>query len=410
MSAAASGAGLRTTIGRGQRRAQRVLVSAQIAVSFVVLVGAGLLVRTFIKLQNVDPGFETSSIVTLKARNFTQASAPANRALFDTLTERLSAFPGVQSVALSSRAPFDEMSLPARFLHTEDGRYNTSQSPIPMLDTGVSAPYFSTLGIPILGGRLFQPSDTATATPVAIINESMARAAFGDANPINRRLQWSWDGTQWLPWRTIVGVARDVHEWGAGRPVLPTIYLSSLQTPAGPTVLIRTAGDTGAVEREAARLIHTLDPKRPISDVWTLSTAAAEQVAPSRLNATLFGGFAVVALTIAAIGIGGVLAFSVSERTREFGIRMALGSDRGQVLRGVLGEGAWLAGAGLALGMTGALLLSRFLAGLLYEVTPLDAVTYAITAFGLVSVALGASWLPARRATEVDPIVALRAE
>jgi putative ABC transport system permease protein len=178
----------------------------------------------------------------------------------------------------------------------------------------------------------------------------------------------------------------------------------------GPAVLIRTSGDAGAAGREAARLVHALDPKRPVTDVWTLSTAAAERVAPSRLNATLFGGFAILALTIAAIGVGGVLAFSVSSRTREFGIRMALGSGQAAILRGVLREGANLAGAGLVVGIAGAVVLSRFLAGLLFEVTPLDAATYVATGTALALVAMAASWVPARRATRVDPNVALRAQ
>jgi putative ABC transport system permease protein len=174
-------------------------------------------------------------------------------------------------------------------------------------------------------------------------------------------------------------------------------------------VLIRTRDRNTTAGRETTRFLHERDPKRPVTDIAWLSSLAAERVAPSRLNAALFGGFAALALTIAAIGVGGVLAFSISERTREFGIRMALGADRLRILWGVLSEGLVLAAAGLVIGITGALLLSRFLEGLLFEVTPLDTLTFATTGVSLALVALGAAWVPARRATRVEPSVALRA-
>jgi putative ABC transport system permease protein len=202
-----------------------------------------------------------------------------------------------------------------------------------------------------------------------------------------------------------------VRELGGGEPALPTIYDAASQTNVGSAVLIRVSDNNGlATAREAARLIHEMDAKRPVSDLRMLTDAAAERVAPSRLNATLFGSFAVLALVIAAIGIGGVLAFSVSARTREFGVRMALGADRHRILGGVLGEGLWLASAGLVLGIIGAVALSRVLEGLLFEVKALDILTFAITATMLVLVALAASFVPARRATKVDPNVALRAQ
>jgi predicted permease len=404
------GSGLRSTIGRAERRAQRALVAAQIAVSFIVLVGAGLLVRTFINLQRVDPGFKVTNVVSLRAPNFTRLPADKNRALFDELTTKLAALPGVQSVATSSRAPFEDGStIPAQYTRTENGLLDQPESPAQILSTGVSAPYFETLGISILRGRTFGLEDSLTAPRVALVNVSMAKRAYGDADPINRRIQFSFDGTNWTPWHTIIGVVRDVRELGGGAEALPTVYGAASQSSAGPAVLIRAGGDALATAREAARLVHEMDPKRPVTDIRLLATAAAERVAPSRLNATLFGAFAGLALLIAAIGVGGVLAFSVSERTREFGVRMALGADRMRVLRGVLAEGLWLAAAGLVTGVVGALALSRVLEGLLYEVRALDVVTFTLTGGTLLLVALAASFLPARRATRVDPNVALRA-
>jgi putative ABC transport system permease protein len=410
--APASSSGLRSTIGRAERRAQRVLVAAQVGVSFVILVGAGLLVRTFLNLQNVDPGFNLENVVSLSAPNFTRLAADKNRALFEELTTKVSAIPGVESVATSTRAPFQPSTVPAQYIKTEGGLLDQPQSPTQLLPSAVSASYFETLKMPILRGRTFGLEDSLTAPRVVLINESMAKRAFGDADPLNRRIQSSFDGTTWTsPWRTIVGVVKDVRELGGGEQVLPTIYDSASQVGVGPAVLIRARGnaDALATARRAATLIHEMDPKRPVTDVRLLTDAAAERVAPSRLNATLFGSFAVLALLIAAIGVGGVLAFSVSERTREFGVRMALGANPTQILGGVLGEGLWLAGGGLIVGVVGALGLSQVLRGLLFEVHALDVLTFALMGGLLLLVALAASFVPARRATRVDPNVALRA-
>jgi putative ABC transport system permease protein len=206
-----------------------------------------------------------------------------------------------------------------------------------------------------------------------------------------------------------VGIARDVRELGGAGTVLPTAYEPNTQGQQGSAVLIRTTGDPAIVGREATRLIHDTDPKRPVTNVWTLQTAAADRIAPNRLNATLFAGFACLALAIAAVGVGGVLAFSVSERTREFGIRMALGSEPRWILTKVLREGLTLAAFGLVAGVIGAVALVRFLRTLLFDVAPMDVATFAAVALILALVAVGAAWIPARRATRVDPNVALRA-
>jgi len=407
-SAAATG-GQRLTTGRVERRAQRTLVAVQVAISFIVLTGAGLLVRTFMNLQRVDPGFSEAGVLLVRAPNMTRLPADRNRALLDDISTRLMQYPGVQSVATSSRAPFEVVSINAIFLRTAQGRFSQPEPPVQMLTTVVSPTYFATLRIPILRGRTFGLGESPTGQRGLIINESMAKLAFGDRDPLNQRLEWSFDGTTWNQPRTIVGVAKDARELGGGQPVAPTVFDSSTQNSPGASLLIRTSDPSPSVGREAARLLHEQDPKRPVTDVAWLSQSAAERVAPSRLNAVLFAGFAVLALTIAAIGVGGVLAFSISERTREFGIRMALGADRVRILRGVLGEGLILAAAGLVIGLVGALFLSRFLEGLLFEVTPLDMLTFAATGASLALVALAAAWVPARRATKVEPSVALRA-
>jgi putative ABC transport system permease protein len=405
----AGASGSRTTMGRRQRRVQRALVATQVGVSFVVLVGAGLLARTFANLQGISPGFDATQVLSLHAPNLTRFTPDKNRLLFDELMGRLRTYPGVVAVATTSRAPYDTGEVFPLNVKAEGSRLDGSTAPLQMFALAVSADYFSTLKIPLIRGRTFGSEDSATASHTAVVNESMAKLAFGGADPIGRQIDWSFMAGSWKLPRTIIGVVRDVRELGGSGTVLPTVYESSVQAPTGSAVLIRTTGDPVLVSREATRLIHALDPKRPVTDVRTLESAAADQIAPSRLNATLFSSFALLALSIAAVGIGGVLAFSVTERTREFGIRMALGSGRAQIRTGVLREGLTLAGLGLIEGAIAAGLLARFLQSLLFDVTTLDVVTFATTAVVLAAVAAAASWLPAFRATQVDPNVALRA-
>jgi predicted permease len=402
--------GGRTTIGQRQRRIQRALVATQVAVSFVVLVGAGLLVRTFANLQGVTPGFDATQVLSLRAPNLTRFTPEKNRQLFDDLAGKLRVFPGVVDVAMTTRAPYDPGEIFPLEVKTTGGRLDETTAPLQMLALSVSPQYFSTLKIPMVRGRTFGPDDRTTSPHVVLVNETLARVAFGDADPIGRTIDWTFTSMPFTGPRTIVGVMRDVREVGGAGTVVPTVYESNIQANPGSAVLIRTTGDPALVAREATRLIHETDPKRPVTDVRTLESAASDRIAPSRLNATLFGGFALLALAIAAVGIGGVLAFSVSQRTREFGIRMALGSGRDKILRGVLLEGLTLAGLGLIEGTIVAALMARFLRTLLFGVTTADVPTFAGTAVLLALVAAGAAALPALGATRVDPNVALRAD
>jgi predicted permease len=404
----AGSASTRTTQSRGQRAAQGALVVAQIAVSFVVLVGAGLLVRTFANLQGVAPGFDPTQVLSLRAPNVMQLSAEKNRQLFEDVITKLRSYPGVVAVAGASRVPFAAGEVLALNLKTDRGPFDGTTAPLQMLNLTVSPAYFETLKITPLRGRVFAAEDRATSQRVVLINEAMAKTAFGAEDPVGRTVDWSFNAGQFVRPRLVVGVVRDVHELGGAGMVVPTVYESSVQAAPGSSLLVRTTGDPALVAREAARLIHEIDPKRPVVDVRTLESAASEKIAPSRLNATLFGGFALLALAIAAVGIGGVLAFSVSQRTREFGVRMALGSGRGRILYGVLGEGLVLAGIGVVGGTAAALALSNLLSTLLFGVAALDWVTFVATAIILIGVAAAAAWIPAHRATRVDPNVALR--
>lgn len=400
--------GGRTTAGRGQRRAQRLLVVGQVALSFVVVVGAGLLVRSLVNLHRIDLGLDVSQVASLKAPNYTRLPAPRNRALFEDVMSRLRTVPGVTGVAATSAVPFDTTSVFSWRYRTNGARSDEQASSI--LFNTVSDGYFPALSIGLRSGRAFDSRDLAGGEPVVMVNERFAQLAFPDEEPVGRQVQWSFDGNQWGPWRTVIGVARDARERGPHGPAVPTIYEAFSQGAVGTGLLIRTTGDREAITREATRLFHELDPKRPVINAQTLEDALAATIAPSRLNATLFGGFGLLALGIAAVGVGGVLAFAVSERTREFGVRAALGADRRRILGGVLAEGVGLAAAGLLLGAVGSLGLSNVLDGLLFQVEPLDAATFTGTAIVITGVALVASLLPARRATAVDPASVLRAD
>jgi predicted permease len=416
-SAALSGAG-RTTLSRGQRQTRRALVALQVGVSFVVLVGAGLLVRTFENLQDIAPGFDATRVLSLHAPLDVpltatpaqiRAAAEKNRAMFKDLVERLRSDPGVVSVATSSRAPYDVEPIYPFYIKAERSALDGTTAPVQMLPLTVSTDYFSTLKITLVRGRVFGSEDRPGTIPVAVVNQEMARAAFGDKNPIGRHIESSMMAGQWMAAREIVGVVRDIRETGGAGGVLPTIYVPSTQADPGPVLLIRTSGDPTVIARDAAQLIHAMDPKRPITDVRTLESAAAEQIAPSRLNAALFSGFALLALSIAAVGIGALLAFSVTQRTREFGIRMALGSQRSQILGVVLREGLAISGVGLAIGACAAALLTRLLQMMLYEVAAIDPLTFVLVGALLLTITTVAAWIPAHRATRLDLLAVLRA-
>lgn len=403
-----AGSGTRDTSNRRHRRAQKVLVVGQVALSFVVLAGAGLLVRSLVNLQRVDWGLEIERVASMKAPNYTRLPSPRQRALFDEVMTRLREVPAVAGVAIATTPPLDDAQV-FSWRYRTDGRQSEEQGSS-ILFNSVSDDYFKVLDITIRSGRAFGGQDIAGGEPAVIINERFAHMAFPDEEPVGRRVQWSFDGTQWGAWRTVVGVAANTRERGPRAGVIPTVYEAATQAGVGPTLLVRGTGDLGLALIEARRLFQELDPKRPITDAGTLSAALSQHVSASRINATLFSGFGLLALGIAAVGVGGVLAFAIAQRSREFGIRAALGASRGRILRGVLSEGIVLALSGLVLGVAGAVGLTQAMQGLLFNVEPLDAATYTATATVIVGVAVGASWWPARRATHVDPAVVLKAE
>jgi putative ABC transport system permease protein len=273
----------------------------------------------------------------------------------------------------------------------------------------VSSGYFETVGTTLVAGRSFQVTDTQKSPPVAIISHAMARYYFKDQSPIGRRVA-SRMGPNWSPAAEIVGVAADTHADGLTERPKMTLYRPDTQQNAVSTLLVRTAGSMDQVTPRVVETIRALDPNRPVDRVQTLEEIRDETIAPQRLNATLIGLFAILALAIAMVGVAGVLAFSVSQRTNELGIRMALGAEPGGILRMILGEGAMMAAIGLVIGGLAAAPLSRMLSGLLFGVEPIDLPTIAVAASLLLLVAMAAAWVPARRAMTVDPMTALRRE
>lgn len=411
--------GARTTVGSKARRAQRALVVAQIGTSFVLLIGAGLLLRTMLHLSRVDPGFDEAQVLTMHIPPNAAGRRDADiRTQHLATLDDLRALPGVQGAALTSSVPLggpgiftSQMEIGVEGLDAVPG------APRPRADFRVvSEGYFEAMGIELVRGRGFTTTDVADAQKVVVINESMAKAYFGDGDPIGRRLAWTEENLRFIgmtkEWRTVVGVVADTRDGGLDADVVHAMYTPYRQVVAQFTggLVVRVGVDPASIMPAVRAAILAHDPNQPITHVATIAELGSESVAPRRLNTVLLGAFALLALVIAAVGIGGVLAFSVGSRTREFGVRCALGAARHQVWSGVVVEGATLAAVGVALGGLAALVLTRFIAGLLVGVPALDPVTFVGVGVLLGGVAVVAAWVPAWRAAHVSPLEALASE
>jgi predicted permease len=404
------GAGSRTTLSPRRRRAQRALVVGQLAISFMLVIGAGLLIRSLMLLYAVDPGFSLASVLSLQAPDFTRQTPDRALQFTRDLVDRVKGTGAVQGVAMASSAPLAG-SFPSRREIRVDNTEPEAGAAAPLLVTRVvSGAYFDTVGTKLKAGRTFGVTDVQTSPRVAIMSESMARFYFKDTNAIGHRINLKGFNGAWGPPIEIVGIAADSHADGIDRAPMHTLYQADSQLGAQSTVLVRTAGSPDALTPQVVETIRGLDPNRPIDHIQTLEELRDETIAPQRLNATLIGLFSGLALVIATVGIAGVLAFSVSQRTNELGIRLALGAERSTILRMILGEGALMAAIGLVLGGAAAIPLSRLMSGLLFGIEPIDPPTIATAAGLMIVVALAAAWVPARRATAVDPMVALRGD
>jgi len=390
------------------RHTRNVLVGAEVALALVLLTGAGLLLRTLWGMQSVERGFSPERVGTATV-SVPRAAYPAPadiRAFYGRLLDRVRALPGVESAALTTGVLMPLLANSATFAF-ENKPPAPPEQQIEYPFEFVSPGFFETIGARIVRGRSFADSDTDRAPQVAVVNETLARMTWPGEDPLGRRLRFG-DGE---PWVAVVGVVGDLRRGDVKRPVRPEIYFCSLQiTPRTETLLVRTAGDPSSIMPSIRRELQSIDPQLPLFRVTTLDAQLADTLNQPRFQATLLAGFAAIALMLAAIGIYGVTSHAVSQRTQEVGIRMAMGARRSEVRRLILRQHVAPALIGVTVGLAGALALSRFLTSLLYGVRAVDPATYALVSLSLILVAVAACWVPASRATRVDPLIALRAE
>jgi putative ABC transport system permease protein len=419
--------GMRGSFSPGRPRVSSMLVIAEVALAVVLLVGGGLMLKSFVRLLRVDPGFEPHQVLRLNLLlPETKYREPRQQtAFYNELIGRLRSLPGVESASATTITPLG--SAESWIAFALEGRPDPPQGQEQQAAVrSVSDDYFRTLQIPLRKGRFFNNGDARLALPLIrwfeqqplpehfnepqaapaiIINETMARLYWPNEDPVGRRLQ-----ILFSPWMTVVGVVGDVHHTGLHTPPNPEMYMSERQEPSSTmAVMARTSGDPLQIATAAREQVKAIDKDLPVT-VTTMDQIFSDSLAGQRFNTLLLGIFASVALGLAMIGVFGVINYSVAQRTHEIGIRIALGAQRTDVFRLIVGQGLVLALIGVALGAMGAVALTRLITGLLYGVSPTDGPTFVIVSLVVTVVALVACYLPARRATKVDPLVALRYE
>jgi putative ABC transport system permease protein len=395
--------------GASGHRLRGLLVISEVALSLVLLAGAGLMVQSFVRLVRVPRGFDSSGILSF------QISLPSDRyekadkevQFFQAVTERLRALPGVEKVGMTSTLPVSDSGANGAF--KIEGRPDWKRGEEPFVEkTIVGGDYFSALRIPLRRGRYFNERDAATSPHVAIINETFARRFFPNEDPIGKRVGFLWNMEGW---QEVVGVVGDVNYHGLDTPLTPQIYVAFSQRPdSSSTIVLRSSADAATLAAASRDAVRGVERDQPISDIRTLDSIVAESLAPRSLSTMLFSLFGGVALALVAVGIFGVISYSVSQRTQEMGVRVALGARQGDILGLVVGQGMRLVTAGVGIGLVAAFALTRAMAGLLYSVKPSDPATFIGVTVLLAAIALVACYVPARRAMRVDPMVALRYE
>ena len=399
----------RTTAGRGRAKTRAGLVVFEIALTLVLLVSAGLLAKSFARLQRVDPGFrvEQVTIVRLPLPQSKYPDGKRQAAFYQRVLEGLQQRPETQAAAILFPSPIEGAHATGTF--TLEGQPSSTRADRPSTSiASVSADYFRTLGIPIVTGRTFTDQDREPAPAVAIVNATFARKYFAGQSPLDKRVRFGESGDDWI---TIVAVVGDSRNVGLHDPPTPLLYLPYHSFPLPfMAFAIRSTAPTAAVSTFARGVIKGADPELPVDKIQTLGDVLKESVAEARFRTLLLGAFALMAVVLAAVGIYGLISYSVAQRTREIGIRMALGAQARQVLVPVLREGFSLALAGIVIGLAGSVAMSRGLKSFLFGIEGTDPFTYAAVALLLLSVAMLASYIPSRRALRVDPISALRAE
>lgn len=391
---------------RGSARSRSILVVTEVALALVMLVGAGLMIRSFTRLMNVDPGFNSDHVLTLQMDIPPAYGNQSDKriALYHEIFDRLEALPGVKSAGGVTRLPLGTGSTTK--LDVEGHPVAPGQEPEVELRRA-STHYFDAMGIALRDGRTFTEQDGPAAPRAAVINEVSAQRFWRGENPIGRHVRFAGDSN--APWFTVVGIVGDVKHFGLDSQAPAELYTSFDQgPPGGPRLAIRTTTDPASLIPAVRSEMRAIDKQMAVSQVETMDHLVSKSTADRRFQTLLLGAFAVLALALAMVGIYGVMAYGVAQRTRELAIRIALGAERGDVMRLVLGQGMRLVVTGVAIGLGGAFVLTRFLRTLLFETGPTDPITFAGVSILLALVALLACFVPARRASRVDPIAGLR--
>ena len=391
---------------------------AQVAVSVVLLAGAGLLTRSMIRLSDVSTGLRTEEVLTLPVSLFNpsrvspQTDAAAKQ-LYELMRHEVRALPGVVEVGVGTPMPLStsmvDLEIKAEGVTLDVGEV------VPKADLRAAGPeYFRAASIPLLKGREFDVTDGPTSGKVVIINQTLADRFFAGQDPIGKRLAWSGPILKFTPfsgdWRTVVGVVGNTQDGGLdAKPRLAMFMPFAQELAVGGGLVIRADSNVEGLKTAATRIVRRLAPTVPLENIMTVAQIKDRSVSPRRLNAMLLSSFSVLAVIIAAVGIAGVLAFSVSARTNEIGIRMSLGAGRGQVQRMILREGGVLLAAGIVFGVIGAFFVARVIQGLLFGVAPGDPATFVAVTTMMAAIGLVACWIPALRASRIDPAITMRA-
>ncbi|MBI3667917.1 MAG: ABC transporter permease, partial [Acidobacteria bacterium] len=402
--------GRSATIGFHRQRTRGLLVVSEVALALMLLVASGLMIRSFLRLGQVNPGFDPQNVLTMQLAlpSSKYAKSPQMAAFFQTLVERVSSLPGVESAGAVSDLPFSGSGGSASF--DIEGHPVPPGEPGPHADIRVITPhYFRAMRVPLLQGRAFSDQDGASAPKTAVIDDVLVKTYWPNEDPLGKRV--TFDNPQNGPWLTVVGIVGNVKHRELDSAPKGVLYLSHPQSPPpNMALVVRAASDPAAMAPAVRDEVRSVDQDQPVYDVKTMERWMAESVGARRFAVLLLALFAGVALLLAAVGIYGVMSYSVTQRTHEIGIRMALGARRGDVLLQFVGDALRMALLGVGIGLLGALAVSRLLQSLLFGITARDPWTFAAVTALLAAVAVAASVIPARRATRVDPIVALRYE